>query len=136
MRLAGPGRQGTTSLGGRGSVGDVALSDPEWRRKFAWASTVVSTAWTALYLFLIVREGNDSFWAILPWALVMVVGTGAALTAALAHDAQVARRGAVAATVVLGVLGIVAIFSIGLGFLVAAVLAGLASAKPTKAATT
>lgn len=121
---------------GRGSVEGVALSDPEWRRKFAWASTVVSAAWTALYLFLIIREADDSFWAIFPWALVMVVGTGAALTAAVARDAQVARRGAMVATVVLGVLGIVAIFTIGLGFVVAAVLAGLASAKPTKAATT
>jgi hypothetical protein len=96
----------------------------------------VSAAWTALYLVLIVREGDDTFGEIFPWVLVMLLGTAAALTAALARDSGVARRGAVAATVVLGVLGIVAIFSIGLGFLVAAVLAGLALAMPSKAVTT
>lgn len=114
----------------------MALGDPMWRRRFAWASTILAAAWTALYLVLIIREHDDAFLAILPWALVMVVGTGAALTAALARDVTVARRGAIAATVVLGVLGILAIFTIGLGFLVAALLAALASAKPSKAVTT
>jgi hypothetical protein len=117
------------------SVGGVAFGDPILRRKLAWASTVLSAVWTVLYLVLIIREGDDTFWEIFPWALAMLLGTSAALTAALSRDGQVARRAAVAATAVLGVLGIVGIFSIGLGFLVAAVLAGLAAAQPTKAVT-
>jgi hypothetical protein len=114
----------------------VAFGDPGWRRRFAWASTILSAAWTGLYLVLIIREGDDTFWAIFPWAAVMVLGTAAALTAALARDMVVARRAAFAATAVLGVLGIVGIFSVGLGFLAAAVLAGLAAATSTSAVTT
>lgn len=114
----------------------MARGDPRRRQRFAWASTVVSAAVTALYLVLIASEGDDAFWDVFPWALIMLLGTGAALTAALAADAHVARTSAIAATVVLGILGIVGILSIGLGFLMAAVLAGLAAAEPTQAVAT
>ena len=109
---------GTFGPGG-GSVGAVAYGDPEWRRRFAWASTAVSAAGTALYLVLIISEADDAFWDVFPWALSMVVGTAAALTAALVTDAQVGRRWALTATALL-----------------AAGLAAVAAAKPKQAVAT
>jgi hypothetical protein len=90
---------------------------------------------TAGYIAIIQQEGDDQFWDIFPWVTIMAIGTTLALSAALIPNRSVGRFAAAAAVVVLGLLGLVAIFSVGLGFLVAAGLAFIAAVMPTRTTT-
>lgn len=103
----------------------------------AWslASAVAAALTTAVYLIVIVNEGNNPVWDVFPWAMLMVVGTAASLWSALSHNASVGRSMAIGAAVVLGVVGVIAMFSIGLGLVVGAILAGVAAAKAEQPAT-
>ena len=74
-------------------------------------------------------------WDVVPWAMLMVVGSAAALWSALSHNILVGRSMAIGAAVVLGVVGVVAMFSVGLGLLLAAILAGVAAVKASQPAT-
>lgn len=96
-------------------------------RMAASASAVVAALTTVLYVAVIVQEGNNSFWAVFPWLMIMLIGTFAAMASSLAPGPRVAQFYAIAAAVILGILGLVAIFSVGIGFIMAAVLAGLAA---------
>ena len=96
------------------------------RRISALASAVVAALTTVVYVVVILQEGNNPFWDVFPWVVVMLVGTSAAFSAALAPSPRVGRFSAIAATVILGILGVVAIFSVGVGFILAAGLACLA----------
>ncbi|MGH3465415.1 MAG: hypothetical protein ACRDP9_28430 [Kribbellaceae bacterium] len=90
-------------------------------------SSALAITTTVAYVALISAEGDDSFWEIFPWVILMLVGTGAALTSALVRDRAVSRAFAIGGAVVLGVIGLVAILSIGVGFILAAVAAGVAA---------
>jgi hypothetical protein len=92
-------------------------------RPWAWLSAGVAGLTTATYLAVIVREGDNGLWDVAPWALLMLLGTGMALAAAVASSRSVRIFAAVAAAAILGLLGLLAIFSVGLGFLLAAGLA-------------
>jgi len=61
--------------------------------------------------------------------MLMVVGTAASLWSALSSNASVGRSMAIGAAVVLGAVGVVAMFSVGLGLVVAAILAGVAATR-------
>ena len=95
------------------------------QRAAASASAVVAALTTAVYVVVILQEGNNSFWDVFPWVVIMLMGTFAALASALAP--RVGPFSAIAATVILGILGVLAIFSVGVGFILAAVLACLAA---------
>lgn len=96
-------------------------------RLWAAGSAAVAALTTGIYLAGIAQEGNNAFWDVFPWAMLMAIGTVAAALPALLADVRLARYGAVAAVVILGTLGVVAIFSVGAGFLLAAVLAVVAA---------
>ena len=96
-------------------------------RMAASASAVVAALTTVIYVAVIVQEGNNSFWAVFPWLMIMLIGTFVALASSLASGPRVGQSCAIAAAVILGVLGLVAIFSVGIGFILAAVLACLAA---------
>jgi hypothetical protein len=102
----------------------------------AAASAVVAAFTTVIYVLVIVREGDNSFWAVFPWVVIMAVGTFSAMASALAAAPGVGQFCAIAAMVILGVLGLVAIFSVGIGFIVAAVLAGVAAVSYSLSART
>lgn len=93
----------------------------------ASASAVVAALTTVIYVLVIVGEGNNSFWAIFPWVVIMLGGTLSAMASALTPRPRVGRFCAIAAMVILGILGLVAMFSVGIGFLMAAALACLAA---------
>jgi hypothetical protein len=95
-------------------------------RGWAWLSSALAGATTVVYVTLIVREGNNSFWDVFAWVMLMLIGTGAAVTAALVRDARVSRAFALAGVVILGIIGLVSIFSVGTGLLLAAAAGGLA----------
>jgi len=102
-------------------------------RLSASASALVAALTTVVYVVVILQEGNNAFWDVFPWVTIMLIGTLAALVPALAADPRVGRASAIAATVVLGALGVVAILSVGVGFILAAALACLAAARATAA---
>lgn len=104
------------------------------RRMSALASAVVAALTTMVYVAVILQEGNNPFWNVFPWVMIMLIGTLAALATALAPDPRVGGFSAISAAVILGVLGLVAIFSVGVGFILAAVLACLAAVSSSRAA--
>jgi hypothetical protein len=79
----------------------------------------------AVYVTLMVSEGNNSLFEVLPWALLMAVGAVVAFASAHAQDPRLARNLLLVATALFGVLGALSIFSIGLGFLLAAAAAAV-----------
>ena len=101
------------------------------QRMLAGAGTVVAMLTTVVYMALIQQEGNDPFWDVFPWLTIMLIGTLLALGSVLTRNPGAGRFSATAAAIVLGLLGIVAIFSVGLGFILAAVLALLAVVIPS-----
>lgn len=105
-------------------------------RAWAWVSAAIAGLTTAVYLAAIAAEGNNLFWDVFPWAALMLVGTGAAATAAIIPVNSGHRAFAVSATVILGLIGFITMFSVGLGFLAAAVAAGLARARAQPASRT
>jgi len=104
-------------------------------RVWSLASTAAAVFTTAIYLIAITIEGNNSVWDVVPWAMLMVVGGAAALWSGLSRNAGVARSMAIGAAVVLGAVGAVAVFSVGLGLVLAAILAGVAALKASQPAT-
>ena len=97
------------------------------RRGWAALSSALAAVTLAVYVAVIVGEGDDSFWEVFPWLVLMLVSLCAAVLAAVARDSRVRHAFALAAVVLLAVLGLVSIFSVGLGFLLAAVAAGMAA---------
>lgn len=106
------------------------------QRVSASASAVVAALTTGVYVVVILQEGDNSFWDVFPWVMIMLIGTFAALASALAPGSGVGPFSAVAATVILGILGVLAIFSVGVGFILAAVLACLAAVSYSSTART
>ncbi|WP_133241277.1 hypothetical protein [Nocardioides gansuensis] len=96
-------------------------------RGWAWVSSALAGATTVVYLAVVASEGNNSFWDVFPWVMLMLIGTGLAVTSALVRDSRVSRAFALAGVVILGIIGLVSIFSVGIGLLLAAVAAGLAA---------
>lgn len=96
------------------------------RRGWAGLSSTLAGLTTILYVVVIRAQGGDSVDEILPWVLVMLVGTAAALVAALVRSDRTGGTWALVAVVVLGLLGLVSILSIGMGFVLAAGAAGAA----------
>ena len=94
-----------------------------WRRRWAALAAIVGFGMAAVYLALIVSEGNNGFGEVAPWALAML---GAAALSLIAANTEVDRRTRVlllisAATFL--AIGVVSIFSLGLGFLAAGAMA-------------
>lgn len=98
------------------------------RRRWAWLSALAAGITTTIYLIATATEG-EAFWDIAPWAMLMLLGTGMALCAALVPNRPVRVFSAVTAAVVFGILGLIAIFTVGFGFLVAAAFAIAAAAE-------
>jgi hypothetical protein len=98
-------------------------------REWAWVSTAVALATTVVYIALISDEGDNPFWDVVPWVLIMVIGMCAMLMSALVDDSRVSRAFAIAGTLVLGAIGVVSMLSVGLGFVVAAGAGVLAAVR-------
>jgi hypothetical protein len=84
---------------------------------------------TAVYLAVILAEGDDSFSEIFPWALLMATGAVLAFASTQVANLRVARGLLLGAAAIFGVIGLLAILSIGLGFLLAAVAAVVAAVR-------
>lgn len=82
-----------------------------------------------IYLALILSEGNDSTWAVLPWVGLMAVAATLALIAARIDNVQSARMLLIGSAVMYFGIGVVSLLSIGFGFIIAGVIAVVGVAR-------
>ena len=113
----------------RSNLLDVAGLTESRRRRWAWASSALAGLTTVAYVALISAEGNNPFWDVFPWAMWMLIGTGAALAAAVTPDLRVSRAFATAGALVLAIIGFVSMASVGIGLILAAIAAGMAATE-------
>jgi hypothetical protein len=92
----------------------------------ALAAAIVGFIGTAVYIGIIVDQGDPEIALLVLWAGIMAGGSLLALIGAVVDKSSVARRLLLVSTIVFAVIGFLAIFSIGLVFVVAAALSGWA----------
>lgn len=94
-------------------------------RIWALVAGVVGLFALGIYIAVLVGEGNNTVSEVAPWAGAMLVASVLALVGARASDRTLARTTLLVATVLFGVLGVLAIFSIGVLLLGASVLSAV-----------
>ncbi len=117
------------------NVAPMTESSDLMKRPWATATAVLGFAMLAVYLTLILSEGGVEIFEILPWALLMATGAVISFAGAIVREPRLARNLLIGAALLYGVIGAVAILSIGFGFLIAAATAVIAIARlPSEAA--
>ena len=99
------------------------------RRPWATGAAILGFAMSAVYVTLIVAEGNNSLLEVLPWALAMATGAVIAFVSAHVADRRIARNLLLGATALFGVIGAISLFSVGLGFLLAAAASAIGAVR-------
>jgi hypothetical protein len=94
-----------------------------WRRPWATSAGLVGFGMLAFYLALILSQEDNSLADILPWAGLMTTAATFALIAARIDNIQYARTLLIGSAVVYFGIGVVSLLTIGIGFILAAVLA-------------
>jgi len=94
-----------------------------WRRRWAALAAIAGFVMAAVYLALIASEGNNGFGEVVPWALAMLVAAVLSLIAAHTEVDQRARVLLFVSAATFLAIGVVSIFSLGLGFLAAGAMA-------------
>ena len=92
-------------------------------RAWAVAAAVLGFATLAAYVAVIVGEGDNDLAPVVGFGAAIAAGSGGALFAALTTSATAAAWSLRLAIVLLGAIGVLGIFSIGVPLLVAATLA-------------
>ncbi len=90
---------------------------------------IVGVMMVGVYVSLIVGEGSNGFGDAAPWASVMVGASVLAFVGAAAKSRRVSRVALLGSTIVFGVIGLIAIFTIGILFIAAAVMSAVAFAR-------
>jgi hypothetical protein len=98
-------------------------------RPWAVSAAVLGFAMTAAYVALFSIEGGNHFWDIFPWALLMTTAAVIAFSSVLETDVRVARNLLIGAAILYVVIGLVSVFSIGSGFLLAMAVALIGANK-------
>ena len=83
----------------------------------------------AVYVTLTVAQGNNSWFEVLPWVVAMATGSAVAFASAQVVDRRLARNLLLGAAALFGLIGVLGLFSIGLGFMLAAAAAAVGAAK-------
>jgi hypothetical protein len=99
------------------------------KRPWATGAAVLGVATLAVYVTLIVAQGNASWFDVLPWVLAMATGSAVAIASAQVADRRLARNLLLGASALFGVIGALSLLSIGLGFLLAAAAAAVGAAR-------
>jgi len=99
------------------------------RRPWAIGSAVLGLGMLAIYVAVIVAQGGNSFFDILPWALLMAIAVAIAFAGALTEERHIARNLLIGAGALYGVLGVVSLLTIGIGFLLAAAAAAVGASR-------
>jgi hypothetical protein len=123
----------TTALGDGRVVGayhfDVTNVSSARDGRWAISASVVGFGMLAIYVALILSEGNDSISEVLPWIGLMAVAATLALITAFIQNVQSARMMLIGSAVVYFAIGAVSILSIGIGFIIAGVIAVVGVAR-------
>jgi hypothetical protein len=82
----------------------------------------------AIYILAIAAQG-DEFSEMFPWAVAMAAAASAAVVANFIENERIARSSLFASALLFAVLGAASILSIGVGFVVAAILAVVAAIR-------
>ena len=93
------------------------------RRRRAALAAILGFVMAAVYLVLIASEGNNGFGEVAPWALAMLVAAALSLIAAKTEVDQRARVLLFVSAATFLAIGVVSIFSLGLGFLAVGAMA-------------
>jgi hypothetical protein len=101
-------------------------------RPWAIAAAIAGYAMVAVYVALIVAQGDTPLGLVVPWVLAMTTAATLALVAAPVSADQAARRLLFIAAAIFLVIGFLGVLTIGLGFLIAG---GLAIAGATRLGT-
>lgn len=83
----------------------------------------------AVYVAVIVGEGNNSLAEVAPWVLLMAIPTVLAFWSVLVREVRVARGLLIGAAALFGIVGALGILTIGIGFLLAAAAALIATSR-------
>ena len=94
-------------------------------RYWALAAGGIGFAMTFLYIGIIVSQGDTSWGPVTFFGTVMMAASTAALAAEAISDVETCRRLLVFSAFLFALVGVLALFTIGLGFLVAAGLAAI-----------
>lgn len=105
------------------------MAEPTSRRPFAVGAAAIGGAMLVVYVSVLVAQGETQWFEVLPWALLMAIAGGAALAASRLEDRRVARNLMLVAAGAYALIGVAAILTIGIGFLVAAALATMAAIR-------
>jgi len=92
-------------------------------------AVVIGFAMLAVYLTLVLSEGNNAISEVLPWALLSAAPPIGALVAAVDPDRARARKIVIGAAVLFAIMGVLSLPSIGIGFLIAAIAASVAAVR-------
>ncbi len=95
-------------------------------RPWALAAGAIGLVTLGIYIAVLLSEGNNAISEVVPWVAAMTVASVLALVGAKAGDRAVARRTLLAAAVLFGVLGMLAILSVGILFLAASAMSAVA----------
>ena len=98
-------------------------------RPWALAAGAFGLVTLGIYIAALVNEGNNTISEVAPWLAAMIVASALALVGAKASDRTVARRMLLAAAILFGVLGMLAIFSVGILFLAASAMSAVAHVR-------
>ena len=98
-------------------------------RPWAAGAAIIGASLLALYVGTMMSEANNSFFEILPWALLMAVAPIVALISLRVSNPRIARNLLIGAAFISALLGLVSLLTIGLGFLIAATAAAVGAAK-------
>ena len=98
-------------------------------RRWATSASLVGFGMLAIYVALILSEGNDSISEVLPWVGLMAVPATLALIAARIDSVQSGRMLLIGSAVMYFGIGAVSLLSIGFGFIIAGVIAVIGVAR-------
>lgn len=99
------------------------------RRPWTTITAALGFGMLAVYLTLILSQGGVDIFETLPWSLLMATAAVISLSAVLVREVRIARGLLIGAAVLYVAIGLVAILTIGLGFLLTASTAAIAIAR-------
>ena len=103
----------------------VSASPKPLRRPKTLIASAIGAATLVIYLTIIVTEGGNTFFEILPWALLMAIPSVVAVASIPVGDTRTARSLLIGAVALWFVLGFVSMLSVGMGFVLAGGVASL-----------
>ena len=94
-----------------------------WHRRWAALAAILGFALVSIYVTVMVSEGNNGVAELAPWVLAMLVPAFLSLSAWSIDADRSARVLLLGAAIIFLAIGVLSIFSLGIGFLLAGFVA-------------